>query len=120
MTRRRLILLALGVAIIGLLVWTGPTLWTAAMTEVRYVRTAEDRIHVIQKHRYQFTDTAVVSIEFTPEGYKETWSTVSFDETPFFWRGIRAYEPNVAPWEARGLTLDEWWDALPDDRKSRQ
>ena len=120
MTRRRFTLLALGIVIIGLLVWTGPTLWTAAMTEMEYVRTAEDRIHIIQRHRFQHTSTAIFSVEFLADGRRESWSSVAFDETPLFWRGLRVHSPEVAPWQELGVTLDKWWDALPDHQKVRE
>ena len=119
MNKRRFTILALGVVIIGLLYWTGPTIWTVAMTEVRYVRTDDDRIQVIQRHRFKHPENAIVSIDFLPDGKKLGWTTVEYDDPPFFRRGIQVHNPAVAPWEQRGMKLDEWWDSLPDHRKLR-
>ena len=35
---------------------------------------------------------------------------------PWLWGETDQTEP-TAPWLLAGMTVDEWWDSLPDDRK---
>ena len=144
MIRRRLSLLVLLLAFVGVGAWRGPALFWWATTEVYWTR-EDGAPGVVFEHAYwrwysgsRFDGLWWVSWEqetgmrraeevrgkrtwWFPTGEIEEQTRYDdpeffLDQPPWRWGKTDLVSPD-APWVLADMTLDDWWDSLPDEVK---
>ena len=141
-TRRRVLLILLGTALLSASVWQGPAIWRLATTKVLYELGTDSVVYEWRVHRWRedelgiervltvraWQKTGELSVSSDMEAGRHTyWNSdgsimaqtyleagrlIDIVEPPWRW-GVSEDHDLSAPWDWAGLTLEEWWEALP-------
>ncbi len=149
MIRRRLAVLAMVLALVGIGVWKGPTIWTLLTTHVVYARDGEQIIQLRlfrgqsdvnqlmpgewHSHTAWSATTGTVLNRYSAQGETEWdlegriigqyWAdelTLGGSRESPPWRWGEADQTvPTAPWVLAGTTVDDWWERLPGGMKGK-